>query len=426
MKTTKKWLSMLLALSMILALSVSSALAATDGHGNEIELDETLKATAECTLLGADDAARKGETNLGDLWTDALLWFAASGRINEYFEEDDVKAGNNSIAVDAEHIVALWNGGNLRADLSGEFGAEEVLAVLPYPNKVAVVYMTGAQLRETLEAASQGLPYSVDTAAACASFMQVAGMQYTVDTEKAFDKGEEYKAPWFKAASVQRVTVAEVNGKAFDENATYAVVTSNANFNGMDSSYVFKAAAAANEKSAITTAVVRDVVWMYLNEKLEGVVKEADYGKAQGRVTILAKPVVMLTKQNLTVNGEAKNAEVYNIDGSNYFKLRDMAALLSGTGSQFNVVYDETSNLISVTTGEAYEKQPGDLAIGADKSASAVRSAQSLQIDGKTVTGLAAFNLADNNFFKLRDLGDALGFTVEYDQTTNTMVVTSK
>ena len=398
----------------------------TDAHGNIITLDDSIEAYSTVTLYGADDAARKGETNLGDLWTDALRWFAASGEINGYFEEDDVTAGNTEIAVDAQHIVALWNGGNLRADIAaGEFGAANLAEVLPYPNKVAVVYMTGAQLLEALEAASQGLPYSEDTAAACASFMQVSGLKYTVDTTKAYAKGEEYKAPWFRAASLGRVTISEVNGEAFDESATYAVITSNANFNGMDSSYMFKEAAAANEKSTITTAVVRDVVWMYLKEKLAGTVG-GNYAAPQGRITVEGKPAVQLTVQNLTVNGEAKTAEIYNINGNNYFKLRDIAALLTGTGSRFSVAYDKESRTVIIKTGEAYEKQPGDLELGEDKSASAVRSNQSIQIDGVTVTDLTAYNLGGNNFFKLTELGEKLGFTVEYDAETNTMVVTGK
>ncbi len=402
------------------------ALLFTDAHGNVITLDDSIEAYSTVTLYGADDAARKGETNLGDLWTDALRWFATSGEINGYFDEDDVTAGNTEIAVDAQHIVALWNGGNLRADIAeGEFGAANLAEVLPYPNKVAVVYMTGAQLLEALEAASQGLPYSEDTAAACASFMQVSGMKYTVDTTKDYDRGEEYKAPWFKAASLGRVTITEVGGEAFDESATYAVITSNANFNGMDSSYVFKAAAEANEKSSITTAVVRDVVWMYLKDKLAGTVG-GDYATPQGRITVEGKPAVQLTVQNLTVNGEAKTAEIYNINGNNYFKLRDMAALLTGTGSQFSVDYDKESRTVIIKTGEAYDKQTGDLELGEDKSDSAVKSNQSIRIDGVTVTDLTAYNLGGNNFFKLTELGEKLGFTVDYDAAANTMVVTSK
>ena len=288
MKLYSKFLAMILALCLFCGLSVTaSAVTFTDAHGNKIELDDSLEAYTDAVLYGAEDAARKGETNLGDLWTDALRWFAVSGTVNDYFEEDDVTAGNTGIAVDADHIVALWNGGNLRADVAeGKFGAEQLAEVLPYPNKVAVVYLTGAQLLEALEAASQGLPYTGDTADICASFMQVSGLRYTVDTAVAFDQGEAYgDKGWFRAASVRRVTIDEVNGQPFDAEATYAVVTSNANFNGMDSSYVFAAAAETNEKSTITTAVVRDVVWLYIANELNNRIGEA-YAESQGRIVI--------------------------------------------------------------------------------------------------------------------------------------------
>ena len=287
MENMKKTLGLLLALCLCCVLA-APALASTfiDAHGNEIVLDDSLEAYSNVVLRGAEDAARKGETNLGDLWTDALRWFAVSGAIRESFEEDDVTAGNTEIAVDGEHVVALWNGGNLRADIAeGKFGAEQLAEVLPYPNKIAIVYMTGAQLAEALEAASQGLPYGEETAAACASFMQVSGLRYTVNTAIAYDKGEAYGDNWFQAASLGRVTVEEVNGQPFDAEATYAVITSNANFNGMDSSYIFKTAAEENEKSTITTAVVRDVIWQYIANELNNVIGDA-YAEAQGRITV--------------------------------------------------------------------------------------------------------------------------------------------
>ena len=289
MNTMKKMRSLLVALCLLCGLTgAASASTFTDAHGNVIELDDSLEAYTSFALLGAEDAARKAETNLGDLWTDALRWFAVSGAINEYWEEDDVTAGNTEIAVDADHVVVLWNGGNLRADLAeGKFGAEQLAEVLPYPNKVAVAYLTGAQLLEALEAASQGLPYTEETADACASFMQVSGIRYTVDTAVAYDRGEAYgeKGIWFKAASLGRVTIEEVNGQPFDPEATYAVITSNANFNGMDSSYIFPVAAEANEKSTITTAVVRDVIWLYIAGELNNVIGEP-YAEAQGRITV--------------------------------------------------------------------------------------------------------------------------------------------
>ena len=287
MNLMKKILCTALALCLLCGPAVSaSASTFPDAHGNEIELDDSLEAYSSYLMSGADDAARKGETNLGDLWADALRWFAVSGTINGYFEEDDVTAGNTQIDVDADHVVALWNGGNLRADVAeGKFGAEQLAEVLPYPNKVAVVYMTGEQLLEVLEAASQGLPYAEDTADACASFMQVSGLKYTVDTSVAYGKGEAYGDHWFKAASLGRVTIEEVNGQPFDPEATYAVITSNANFNGMDSSYLFPVAAEANGKSTITTAVVRDVIWLYIAGELSNVIGEP-YAEPQGRITV--------------------------------------------------------------------------------------------------------------------------------------------
>ncbi len=288
MNAMKKVFCLALALCLICGLAAgASASTFTDAHGNEIELDDSLEAYTEHVLYGADDAARKGETNLGDLWADALRWFAVSGKINEFFEEDDVTAGNTAIDAEADHIVALWNGGNLRADVAeGKFGAEQLAEVLPYPNKVAVVYMTGAQLLEALEAAAQGLPYTEETAATCASFMQVSGMKYTVDTAKEYEKGEAYGDNWFRAAAPGgRVTIEEVNGQPFDPEAVYAVMTSNANFNGMDSSYIFREAAEANGKSTITTAVVRDVIWLYIAGELNNVIGDA-YAEAQGRITV--------------------------------------------------------------------------------------------------------------------------------------------
>ena len=249
-------LSKIFALLLALCLISSAACAATftDAHGNVIELDDSLEAYAAVTLVGADNAARQGETNLGDLWADALRWFAVSGEINAAFDEDDVKAGNDRIAVDADHVVALWNGGNLRADIA--------------------------------EGTSQGLPYTAETADACASLMQVSGLTYTVDTAKAYDALEAYGDHWFTAGSVSRVRIDDVNGQPFDAEATYAVVTSNANFNGMDSSYVLKAAAEANEQSAVTTAVVRDVVFQFIAAELNHQVGET-YAAPQGRLTIL-------------------------------------------------------------------------------------------------------------------------------------------
>ena len=132
----------------------------------------------------------------------------------------------------------------------------------------------------------------------------------------------------------------------------------------------------------------------------------------------------VLSTQNLKVNGKDINCEKYNIDGNNYFKLRDLAELLDGTNSQFDVDYDEASKTMVVTTGAPYTHKNGtELKTGVDNSASAVVSPQTLKIDGETVKDLAVYNIGGNNYFKLRDLGKAVHFYVHYDEATRTMLV---
>lgn len=67
----------------------------------------------------------------------------------------------------------------------------------------------------------------------------------------------------------------------------------------------------------------------------------------------------------------------------------------------------------------------GELVTGSDKFSSAAASAQSIEIDGVKAS-LTAYNIGGNNFFKLRELGASLNFGVNWDNTTSTMLVTSK
>ncbi len=140
-------------------------------------------------------------------------------------------------------------------------------------------------------------------------------------------------------------------------------------------------------------------------------------------VPALAADVARST-QALEVDGRRVECEAYNIDGYNYFRLRDVAALLSGTPAGFSVAYDEEAQAVLVKTGEAYALQPGDLELGEDRSATAVPSRQSVRIDGSDAA-LSAWNLGGNSYFKLRELGEALGFGVDYDAGRRTILVRS-
>lgn len=132
------------------------------------------------------------------------------------------------------------------------------------------------------------------------------------------------------------------------------------------------------------------------------------------------------TNQRLTVDGVECTTEIYNIGGYNYFKLRDIAALLSGTAAQFNVDYDEQRAAVIIRTGEPYEAGPGDLVTGTDRSASALPTMQGIELNGELVEFENVYNIGGNNFIRLRDMGAALIFGVSYDEATRTMQITTE
>lgn len=89
------------------------------------------------------------------------------------------------------------------------------------------------------------------------------------------------KATYYGPASINRVTINSVNGKAFDPNKTYAVVTNNFCAAGGDTYYAFAAAS-----SQFDTGLPLDEVLMdYITTELKGVVGE-QYAQPQGRITI--------------------------------------------------------------------------------------------------------------------------------------------
>lgn len=133
---------------------------------------------------------------------------------------------------------------------------------------------------------------------------------------------------------------------------------------------------------------------------------------------------IVISPQKVMVNGVQKNFEVYNIDGNNFFKLRDIAYVLNNTGSQFSVDYNTTKKMIEINKNKLYVSVGGELTTGSDKSNTATKSSQKLSIDN-IEKNLLAYNIGGNNFFKLRELGEELNFNVDFDDTNNMVVIES-
>ena len=129
------------------------------------------------------------------------------------------------------------------------------------------------------------------------------------------------------------------------------------------------------------------------------------------------------TNDKLEVDGAAANPTVYKIGGSNYFKIRDVAALLSGTEKQFAVGY--SGGRVTVTSGQPYEATGKELAGPPASAKDASPSNDAIVIDGAE-TSLSVYKIGGSNYFKLRDLGKALDFYVGWEAGRGIYIETDK
>lgn len=248
-------------------------------------------AQSEVQLNGEKAQVRTGETNLGDLITDAMLW----------------QAGTLGEKVDA----AISNGGGIRASLSvGGLTKKDINTVLPFGNTLYLVKLTGAQLLEALEASTCSLPESIG------AFPQVSGIEYTVNTGAKFSSTENYPGSTYgKPNAVNRVTIQSVGGAAFDPAETYTIVTNDFLGAGGDTYYTFKSSPVGYDTGVPLDEVLMD----YITAQCKGTITKAAYGQTAGRIHMISYDDV-----------KASDASANDIIGVT------LAGWMNGTGTGFS------------------------------------------------------------------------------------------
>lgn len=121
--------------------------------------------------------------------------------------------------------------------------------------------------------------------------------------------------------------------------------------------------------------------------------------------------------QTVCLDGLKYNTVAYNIDDNNYFKLRDIAKILDGTIKSFDIKYDGATNSIDMLSFYDYTSAGGELTPGDGIERTALSSSAFLTLDGVPIKA-TCFNIEGNNYFKLRDITDALDCRVEWDNST--------
>lgn len=134
--------------------------------------------------------------------------------------------------------------------------------------------------------------------------------------------------------------------------------------------------------------------------------------------TIAAKP----TASKVLVNGKEIAFDAYEINGNNYFKLRDISSVLNGTSKQFEVSWDNEKQAINLLSSKAYTAVGGELAKGDGSNKAATSNTSKIYLDGKEIS-LTAYTINGNNYFKLRDLGQTFNFGVGWDGAANTVTI---
>lgn len=148
------------------------------------ELSGSEVGTSSVVLDGVRDNVRSGETNLGNLITDAMR-------------------------AKAQTDIAIQNGGGIRSSIdAGSVTQGEVITVLPFNNDLVTLHMTGAEILEALELGVS----TVETKQG--RFPHVSGMRFSYDSSKPAES---------------RIVSAEIlkDGvyTAIDPAATYSVAT---------------------------------------------------------------------------------------------------------------------------------------------------------------------------------------------------------
>ena len=114
------------------------------------------------------------------------------------------------------------------------------------------------------------------------------------------------------------------------------------------------------------------------------------------------------------VDGTKANVAAYTIAGNNYFKLRDIASIVSGSEKQFEVSWNNDAKRIDLTSGKPYTIVGGELGAIGSASKQAETSTAVVYKDNAQMD-YTGYNIDDNNYYKLRDVCKSFDIGINWD-----------
>ena len=137
-----------------------------------------------------------------------------------------------------------------------------------------------------------------------------------------------------------------------------------------------------------------------------------------GNVSAQAAEIpAVLSNQNIYLGSQEIDITAYSINDNNYVMLREI-----GKAVNFSVFYDASTDSIRITNTMEYVEPLNYTQPVIAEKANAIASSQKIYVDGQPVE-MTAYNINDNNYIKLREIGQALNFSVTYQTQTNSVLI---
>ncbi|WP_164931483.1 choice-of-anchor I family protein [Longirhabdus pacifica] len=176
----------------------------------ELILNEVI-GTSAVTLDGEREQVRNGETNLGNLATDAMIRVSGAD-------------------------VAITNGGGIRASIpAGDITKGNIITVFPFGNYVVTKQVTGEHMKAALENGVTDYPELKG------AFPHVSGMTFEIDPSQP---------------AGDRVSKVMINGEALDMSKNYVLATNDFMAAGGDEYTMFAEAPIVNEYPALDEVLI--------------------------------------------------------------------------------------------------------------------------------------------------------------------------
>lgn len=126
----------------------------------------------------------------------------------------------------------------------------------------------------------------------------------------------------------------------------------------------------------------------------------------------------------VAVDGKPVSFDIYNIGGSSYFKLRDLAQALNGSAKQYNVGWDNESRRVSIESGKPYQPVAGEAGEPISQAVCLGRQPADASVSfGGRQFEAEKYNINGSNYFKLRDLARLLDFHVLWDESSRSIQI---